>query len=94
MKDGINNQKTRLDTAISEFQQQFSVAQETRRNEFNEAIRAGDSELQAITTDKRDQLERLAEEQGNALRMLGDTAEQATSDFQKNSSQTLNDFIG
>lgn len=87
----ITNQKSRLDTAISQFQQQFSASEETRRtdfkntekerlDEFNEQIQEHEKAFKAL-------LESLQKEHAEITSKVSEQSEKLIEEMQKQKKQ-------
>ena len=81
----VSSQKSRLDTAISQFQQQFSQAEDTRREQFTQGERAREEKFVAAMKEKDEEFRSGEEERSGEFAGALDERRNAFDQFLKKS---------
>lgn len=77
----IDSQKGVLSTSLTQYQQQFLQAEESRRTQFTQTEQARSDQALAVDTTRKDQFTKAAEDQREAFRQLLDEARKTRDDI-------------
>ena len=94
LKGDIESQKARLDSAIAQFQQQFSEAEDRRRETFENEVKSRNDEFQNTKTNFVSQIRQFLDEKkketNDAISIYKEETKTTIDDFQQSTSSLIN----